>query len=70
MQYRARVGGWKTSVDCSTGPNTSAPLTCMAGFFSLRYRPQPVIVPPVPTPPTRMSTCPPVPVQISGPVVR
>ena len=39
------------------------------GFFSLRYPPTPVIVPPVPTPATKISTSPPVSSHISGPVV-
>ncbi|VEU38254.1 unnamed protein product [Pseudo-nitzschia multistriata] len=39
------------------------------GFSGLRYCPQPVMVPPVPTPPTKMSTLPSVSAQISGPVV-
>ena len=42
----------------------------MSGFFSLRYLPTPVIVPPVPTPATKISTLPSVSFQISGPVVR
>jgi hypothetical protein len=41
----------------------------IAGFFSLRYLAVPEMVPPVPTPATRMSTLPPVASQISGPVV-
>mmetsp|Transcript_21906 Transcript_21906/g.50541 ORF Transcript_21906/g.50541 Transcript_21906/m.50541 type:complete len:279 (-) Transcript_21906:95-931(-) len=42
---------------------------CKAGLRGLRYCPQPVNVPPVPTPPTRISTFPSVSLQISGPVV-
>mmetsp|Transcript_82105 Transcript_82105/g.166247 ORF Transcript_82105/g.166247 Transcript_82105/m.166247 type:complete len:335 (+) Transcript_82105:284-1288(+) len=42
---------------------------CIDGLRGLRYCPQPVSVPPVPTPPTRMSTLPSVSAQISGPVV-
>mmetsp|Transcript_15471 Transcript_15471/g.31949 ORF Transcript_15471/g.31949 Transcript_15471/m.31949 type:complete len:260 (-) Transcript_15471:176-955(-) len=42
---------------------------CREGFSGLRYCPHPVIVPPVPTPPTKMSTLPSVSAQISGPVV-
>ena len=38
--------------------------------FSFRYLPAPEMVPPVPIPPTRQSSCPPVSSQISGPVVR
>lgn len=41
----------------------------MLGFFSFRYRPVPEMVPPVPTPATRMSILPSVWFQISGPVV-
>ena len=41
----------------------------MSGFCSLRYFPAPVTVPPVPIPDTSASTLPPVPFQISGPVV-
>ena len=40
------------------------------GFFSFRYLPVPVMVPPVPMPATKMSTLPSVSAQISGPVVR
>mmetsp|Transcript_51349 Transcript_51349/g.123929 ORF Transcript_51349/g.123929 Transcript_51349/m.123929 type:complete len:205 (+) Transcript_51349:1344-1958(+) len=50
----------------STG---STATICKLGFKGLRYWPQPVNVPPVPTPPTRMSTLPSVSSQISGPVV-
>ena len=32
--------------------------TCTPGFFSLRNLPVPLMVPPVPTPATKMSTCP------------
>ena len=39
------------------------------GFFSLRYFPTPVTVPPLPIPMTKISTCPSVPSHISGPVV-
>mmetsp|Transcript_9945 Transcript_9945/g.20715 ORF Transcript_9945/g.20715 Transcript_9945/m.20715 type:complete len:261 (-) Transcript_9945:3-785(-) len=41
----------------------------MEGLSGLRYWPHPVSVPPVPTPPTKMSTFPSVSAQISGPVV-
>mmetsp|Transcript_2906 Transcript_2906/g.5366 ORF Transcript_2906/g.5366 Transcript_2906/m.5366 type:complete len:204 (+) Transcript_2906:684-1295(+) len=41
----------------------------MSGLRGLRYCPHPVRVPPVPTPPRRMSTLPSVSSQISGPVV-
>lgn len=44
-------------------------LTLIAGFCSLRYRPVPVTVPPVPTAATKKSILPPVSRQISGPVV-
>ena len=39
------------------------------GFFSLRYFPTPVTVPPLPIPMTKISTCPSVSSHISGPVV-
>jgi len=39
------------------------------GFFSLRYFPTPVTVPPLPIPMTKTSTCPSVSSHISGPVV-
>ena len=48
----------------------STATTRMEGSFSLRYRPQPVTVPPVPTPATNASTRPSVSRQISSPVVR
>lgn len=44
-------------------------LTFMLGFFSFRNFPEPVMVPPVPIPETRISTLPSVPFHISGPVV-
>ena len=47
----------------------STAITVTEGFFDLRYFPAPVTVPPVPTPPTRMSISPLVSAQISGPVV-
>ena len=47
----------------------STPTIRMLGFCSFRYRPLPVTVPPVPMPATKMSTCPSVSAQISGPVV-
>jgi hypothetical protein len=47
----------------------STATTRMAGFFSFRYLPTPLIVPPVPTPATKTSILPPVASQISGPVV-
>ena len=40
-----------------------------AGLLGLMYSATPVSVPPVPTPDTRISTCPSVSFQISGPVV-
>lgn len=43
--------------------------TLILGFCSLKYFPEPVNVPPVPTPETRASTFPFEPFQISGPVV-
>ena len=42
--------------------------TIMFGFCDFKYSPMPVIVPPVPTELTRMSTWPAVSLQISGPV--
>lgn len=48
----------------------STATTRTLGFCSFKYAPAPLIVPPVPTPATRMSTSPSVPRQISGPVVR
>ena len=54
----------------STGEEAgSTATTCRAGFFSFKYPPTPVMVPPVPTPATKMSTWPSVSSQISGPVV-
>ncbi|OPZ67537.1 MAG: hypothetical protein BWY81_01262 [Firmicutes bacterium ADurb.Bin467] len=54
----------------STGESVgSTATTSIFGFFDLRYPPAPVIVPPVPTPETKMSTFPSVSSQISGPVV-
>ena len=44
------------------------PHTLIFGFFSLRYFPTPLIVPPVPTPHTRWVIVPLVWSQISGPV--
>mmetsp|Transcript_33965 Transcript_33965/g.69344 ORF Transcript_33965/g.69344 Transcript_33965/m.69344 type:complete len:309 (+) Transcript_33965:315-1241(+) len=53
-----------------TADSTGSTATiCMDGLSGLRYWPHPVSVPPVPTPPTRMSTLPSVSFQISGPVV-
>eukprot|EP00982_Pelagococcus_subviridis_P010918 31036-Pelagococcus_subviridis.AAC.14 len=62
---------------CGPGPDPlktadsfgSTATTLTFGFLDLRYRPVPVTVPPVPTPQTRMSICPAVSSQISGPVV-
>ena len=48
----------------------STAMTFTSGFFSFRYSPTPVIVPPVPIPATNTSTLPSVSSQISGPVVR
>ena len=48
----------------------STAMTCTSGLRSLRTCPTPVIVPPVPTPETRMSTVPSVSSQISSAVVR
>ena len=47
----------------------STAMTFTSGFFSFRYSPTPVIVPPVPIPATNTSTLPSVSSQISGPVV-
>mmetsp|Transcript_27370 Transcript_27370/g.76770 ORF Transcript_27370/g.76770 Transcript_27370/m.76770 type:complete len:265 (+) Transcript_27370:447-1241(+) len=44
-------------------------MSCMEGLRGFRYCPDPVMVPPVPTPPTRASISPLVSLQISGPVV-
>ncbi len=49
-------------------PTGSTPTLRMAGFFSLKKRPQPDIVPPVPMPATKASRRPPVCSQISGAV--
>jgi hypothetical protein len=55
-----------------TGPRTkpgvegSTATTLMPGFLDFKNPPVPVMVPPVPTPETRMSTFPPVSSQISG----
>ena len=46
----------------------STATTFTSGFCFFRYSPTPVIVPPVPTPATKMSTFPSVSAQISGPV--
>mmetsp|Transcript_36416 Transcript_36416/g.96037 ORF Transcript_36416/g.96037 Transcript_36416/m.96037 type:complete len:335 (+) Transcript_36416:495-1499(+) len=54
----------------STGDDTGSRATIWHdGFSGLMYCAQPVTVPPVPTPPTRMSISPSVSAQISGPVV-
>src|SRR5215208_6233063 len=53
-----------------TGPDPAdPPLPPREADTSLRYRPVPVIVPPVPTPATKCVTRPSVSRQISGPVV-
>ena len=52
-----------------TDPSGSAPMIRTAGFCSFRYRPMPVMVPPVPRPATKCVTRPAVCRQISGPVV-
>ena len=52
-----------------TEPTGSAPITWMAGFFCFRYRPTPVMVPPVPMPATKWVIRPAVWRHISGPVV-
>ena len=44
-------------------------MICTSGFCALRYRPTPVIVPPVPMPATKWVMRPAVWRQISGPVV-
>ncbi len=46
----------------------STPTTRKPGFFSLKKRPQPEMVPPVPMPATKTSTSPLVCFQISGAV--
>ena len=54
----------------STGEEAgSTATTFTSGFWLLRYSPTPVMVPPVPTPATKISTLPSVSCQISGPVV-
>ena len=54
----------------STGLSAGSTATILTfGFLLFRNRPQPVMVPPVPTPDTKMSTLPAVSSQISGPVV-
>lgn len=50
-------------------PAGSTATILMSGFFSRRYFPTPVIVPPVPTPAMKRSTLPSVSSHISGPVV-
>ena len=45
-------------------------MTRIFGFFSFKYLPAPLIVPPVPAPATKCVTRPSVCCQISGPVVR
>ena len=47
----------------------STATTLRSGFLAFSASPQPVIVPPVPTPQTRMSICPSVSSQISAAVV-
>ena len=47
----------------------STATTFTFGFFDFRNLPVPVMVPPVPTPATKISTLPSVSAQISGPVV-
>ena len=57
--------------DENTDPSGSAPMTVTAPpETSFRYRPVPVIVPPVPIPATKWVTRPSASRQISGPVVR
>ena len=54
----------------STGDDLgSTAIILTLGFCSLRYFPVPEMVPPVPTPPTKISTLPSVSLQISGPVI-
>mmetsp|Transcript_8766 Transcript_8766/g.29861 ORF Transcript_8766/g.29861 Transcript_8766/m.29861 type:complete len:204 (-) Transcript_8766:418-1029(-) len=54
----------------STALSTGSTATNLSsGLSGLRYCAQPVMVPPVPTPPTKKSNLPPVSAQISGPVV-
>ena len=53
----------------STGESAGSTATTLTpGFFSFRYSPTPVTVPPVPTPATKASTAPSVSRQISRPV--
>ena len=62
---RARPCRWLSTGEAAGSTAT----TCTCGFCALRYAPTPVIVPPVPTPATKISTVPSVSAQISGPVV-
>ena len=63
--------GWPFFACVMTGDSTGSTAILQRGFFRTCsiYRLTPVIVPPVPTPETRMSTLPSVSSQISGPVV-
>ena len=58
-----------TPVDSTAELLGSTAATRTAEFRDFRYRPTPVMVPPVPTPATNQSTWPSVSCQISGPVV-
>ena len=54
----------------NTGESAGSTATILTfGFLDFKYSPTPVIVPPVPTPATNISTFPSVSSQISGPVV-
>ena len=54
----------------NTGELAGSTATTFTSLFcAFRYSPTPVSVPPVPTPATKISTCPSVSFQISGPVV-
>lgn len=69
-QVRQRLGGrYGTYARYGLEINNTKMITLILGFFSLRYRPAPDIVPPVPIPPINISTLPLVSSQISGPVV-
>jgi hypothetical protein len=55
--------------DSTADSSGSTAIICNSGFRGFKYCAHPVRVPPVPTPPMRISTFPSVSAQISGPVV-
>ena len=74
VRHKARADAWILCAPATpllrTGDEAGSTATTLTlGFCSLRNLPVPVSVPPVPTPATKMSTCPSVSSQISGPVV-